>query len=222
MPERADPHSEEARLIGPLVPERIRAIKRRWWNSQTGKIRAPVAVQVSEDGIAVRDVQHAKHLLEQTEHGMEYVSLEKGQARLALLENKATVPPPAQPLPPRRLQTAEQRATAHLVPPKTQRPVVKDAERRTFRPTSRNTKWHNPKQITARLLRRRAAETLEIAPIVKVNVTGKGRPRYEVAKSDFAKGAKGRFAEIGEEDLRWFERGETGQGGKQRGQRSSR
>ncbi|GAA5893206.1 uncharacterized protein JCM6883_007598 [Sporobolomyces salmoneus] len=208
MPERADLTTEEARLLGPLKPERIRAIKRRWWNLQTGKIRAPVALQLYKDGKEVTDLGGAKRILETFENGMEFVDLEKGQSRLALLEAKARVPTSSRPLPPKRLQTLEQRSNRHPVPAKTARPIVRDSERRTSSPTSRNTKWHNPKQITGRLLRRRAAESLEIAPIVEVHVNGNKKPTYEVARSRFAKSEKGNIARISEEDLHWLQRGE--------------
>ncbi|GAA5955119.1 hypothetical protein JCM3765_003200 [Sporobolomyces pararoseus] len=209
MPERADPTTEEARLVGPLVPERVKAIKRRWWNLQTGKIRAPIAVQVSRDGQEVTKADEVSKLLLQLENGLEGFNLESGQHRLGLLETKAQVPDSSRPLPPKRLQTLEQKAQSYPTPPKVFRPVVKDSERRTFSPTSRNTKWHNPKQITGRLLRRRAIGSLEIAPIVNVNISNQGKASYEVRRSQFAKGEKGRFAQVSEEDLAWLERGET-------------
>ncbi|GAA5974578.1 hypothetical protein JCM5350_001202 [Sporobolomyces pararoseus] len=209
MPERADPSSEEARLLGSLAPERIRAIKRRWWNLQTGKIRAPIAVRVYRDGEAVKVTGESKILLSKLDNGLDGVNLESGQHRLDLLEAKAQVPKSSRPLPPKRLQSRDQRAQSYPAPTKVAPPTLQDAERRTFSPTSRNTKWHNPKQITSRLLRRRAIGSLEIAPIVNVNISDRGKAGYEVKRSQFAKGEKGRFAQVSEEDLAWLERGET-------------
>ncbi|GAA5882034.1 hypothetical protein JCM16303_005571 [Sporobolomyces ruberrimus] len=218
MPERADPTSEEARLLGPLVPERIKAIKKRWWNNQTGKIRAPIAVQVWRDGEQVQDLVEAKEILTKLMNGLEGVDLGKGQTRLDLLESKANVSLSSVPLPPKRLQSPQQRSQTHPQPLKLARPVLEDSLRRVFSPTSRNTKWHNPKQVTSRLLRRIAAETLAIAPMLKINVNenGKNKSSFEVVKSRFAKGEKGRFAEIEKEELEWLQGGEAegGKGGK--------
>ncbi|GAA5837597.1 hypothetical protein JCM5353_003264 [Sporobolomyces roseus] len=209
LPERADPASEEARLLGPLKPERIRAIRRRWWNAQTNKLRAPLAVRVYEDGKLVDGTDKATESLLKANTGLEEADLGNGVKRLALLETKATVPLSSRPLPPKRLQTSEQRSTYRPAPSKTARPVLSDQHRRTFSPTSRNTKWHAPKQITGRLMRRRAAGMLENAPIVDANVKDGGKSvGYEVVRSKVAKGERGRFARVSDEDLWWLQRGE--------------
>ncbi|GAA6008959.1 hypothetical protein JCM11491_003847 [Sporobolomyces phaffii] len=217
LPERADPTSEEARLLGPLVPERVRAIRRRWWNAQTSKVRPPLAVKVVRDDDDVSDPEIAAEILRTLNDGLEGVRLEEGHERVSLLERKATVPAHSRPLPPRRLQNREQRDHLHPVPVKTCRPIVEDVQRRTSSPTSRNTKWHNPKQITGRLLRRRASQALEIAPIVHVHV-GRDQASYEVVRSQFAKGERGQFSQLSEEDYEWLQLGSSGKGtrGKQK------
>ncbi|GAA6061259.1 hypothetical protein JCM10212_000700 [Sporobolomyces blumeae] len=211
LPERADPSSEEARLVGPLPQCRIDAIKRRWWNLQTGKVRAPVALKVVQDGIELDDPSRASEVLQEVDDlfGLEHVDLEKGRGRLDLLESKATVPRPARPLPPRRLQTAEQKQDRHIPPQKASRPRLEDRDRRRSKPTSRNTKWHAPKQVTARLLRRRAAEMLDNAPVVVARVVRpndkSARLTFEVKRSEMAKAEKGRYDEVGNDVARWLE-----------------
>ncbi|GAA5937326.1 uncharacterized protein JCM15063_002872 [Sporobolomyces koalae] len=209
MPERADPTSEEARLLGPLIPQRVKAIKRRWWNSQTGKIRAPVTARVRENGQVVVGLEQAHATLVALENGLDELDLERGHDRLNQLETNATVPPSTAVLPPKRLQTLEQRSARHPVPPKLAKPVLGDPQRRVFSPSSRNTKWHSPKQITARFMRRRAAELLANSPIVEITVNEGKKPHYEVVRSALAKGEKGRMTQASAEDLWWIEKGEA-------------
>ncbi|BGP47197.1 hypothetical protein JCM10450v2_003049 [Rhodotorula kratochvilovae] len=208
MPERADPSSEAARLLGTLTPERVRAVKRRWWNLQTGKVRAPLAVRVQRGG---KDVTDEKEALELLDHaglgGMREGLLRRGWDRVRQLEEKAAGGEAQRPLPPRRLQTPEQRTASHAPPTKRAAERVEDEQRRVFSPSSKHTKWHRPKQVTARLLRRRAAEVLEQAPAVVLHVPAegdaKGKVRFEVVRSEHAKGEKGRFREANDEEQWW-------------------
>ncbi|GAA5920013.1 hypothetical protein JCM1841_000377 [Sporobolomyces salmonicolor] len=170
LPERADPTSEEARLLGPVIPQRIAAIKRRWWNSQTGKLKAPLAVKVRQGGSDVKAPSTASAVLKGLQDaGLGEIKLQQGWKRLAELEEKASVPISAQPLPPKRLQTPSDRSSSHPVPVKAARERLDDVDRRVVSPSSKNTKWHRPKQITARLMRRQAAKLLQNAPIVVVH-----------------------------------------------------
>ncbi|GAA5889702.1 hypothetical protein JCM8208_001103 [Rhodotorula glutinis] len=222
LPERAHPHSDAARLLGPLTQERIRAVKRRWWNLQTGKVRAPLAVKVRRGGIDVDDCAEALAILERVGlGGMREGVLRDGWRKLAELERKAVgeaadgAAAPVRPLPPRRLQTPEQRAASHPSPPSRRAAQREpDAEPRILSPSARATKWHRPKHVTARLLRRRAAEVLEHAPIVVVHVPtegegdergAEGKVRFEVVRSDKAKGEKGRYREATAEEAWWQE-----------------
>ncbi|GAA5994115.1 uncharacterized protein JCM10292_001880 [Rhodotorula paludigena] len=238
LPERADPTSEEARLLGPLTPERVRAIRRRWWNSQTGKIRAPLAVHVRRPGGEdVRDVGEATRLLRDAGLGSGLAEdlVRAGWSRLEQLERTATSK--QVPLPPRRLQTAEQRATKHAPPEKLALPRIEDAQRRVLSPSARNSKWHNPKQLTARLLRRRAEAVLEEGPVVVVHVPApsaaaeeqegekkakvpskKGGAGFEVKRSELAHGEKGRVREMTDEERWWHEQeaASASAGGKKR------
>ncbi|GAA6046440.1 hypothetical protein JCM3770_004925 [Rhodotorula araucariae] len=208
LPERADPTSEAARLLGPLTPERVRAVKRRWWNLQTGKVRAPLAVRVRHSGQDVTDENEALALLERAGlGGMRRELLRRGWDRVRQLEGKAAGADVQRPLPPRRLQTPEQRAASHPPPSKGTACRVDDEQRRVFSPSSKHTKWHPPKEVTTRLLRRRAEEVLEQAPVVILHVPAegdtKGRVRFEVVRSEQAKGEKGRFREATDEEQWW-------------------
>ena len=223
LPERADPRSEAARLLGPLPDERIRAVKRRWWNLQTAKVRAPLAVKVRRAGVDIDDSAEALAVLERVGlGGMREALLRDGWRKLAELERKAVggaadgAAEPVRPLPPRRLQTPEQRAAWHPRPPPRLASVREaDVEPRILSPSARATKWHRPKHVTARLLRRRAAEVLEQAPIVVVHVPAEsggeggegaqGKVRFEVVRSDKAKSEKGRYREQTPEETWWQE-----------------
>ncbi|GAA5927825.1 hypothetical protein JCM3775_006089 [Rhodotorula graminis] len=228
LPERADPRSEAARLLGPLPDERIRAVKCRWWNLQTGKVRAPLAVKVRRGGIDVDDCAEALAVLERAGlGGMREGLLRDGWRKLAELERKAVGEQadgevaPVRPLPPRRLQTPEQRAASHPPPLPPSRRIAEheaDAEPRILSPSARATKWHRPKHLTARLLRRRAAAVLEQAPIVVVHVPAEGegaaegvgreaegKVRFEVVRSDKAKGEKGQYRDMTSEETWWQE-----------------
>ncbi|GAA5900259.1 hypothetical protein JCM5296_003023 [Sporobolomyces johnsonii] len=215
LPERADPTSEEARLRGPLIPQRIAAIRRRWWNSQTAKLRAPLAVKVRQGGSEIEGPSTASAVLKGLEAaGLDEIKVQPGWNRLAQLEEKASVPLSAQPLPPKRLQTPSQRSSSHPVPAKTAHERLDDNDRRVSSPSSKNTKWHLPKQITARLLRRQAVKMLQDAPIVVVHAPDEGSktakggkgPRFEVVRSELAKGEPGRIPAMSAEDLWWHER----------------
>lgn len=224
LPDRADPSSDAARLLGPLTRERERAVRRRWWNVQTGKVRPPLAVRVRRGGEDVTDVGDARGLLERVGlRGISEEALRAGWDKLDELERKATtaaeVPPHGLPLPPRRLQTPSQRAAAaHPLPsPSSSPPPRKPAppQLRILPPSSHATKWHLPKHLTPRFMRRRAAALLEHAPVLVVHVPSAGGPeraeeervRFEVRRSDRARGERGGVREATDEERWWLEWG---------------
>ncbi|GAA5865490.1 hypothetical protein JCM3774_005657 [Rhodotorula dairenensis] len=213
LPARADPASEDARLLGSLIPQRVRAIKRRYWNSQTGKLRAPIALRVQTDDTGdVLDPERAHKLLET--YADVHVSpraIAQGRERLTELVNKAATPTASRPLPPRRLQTAEQRAARTRATSRTLSPPATSAELRTFKPLSADTKWHLPKTITPRLLRRRMQEVLAQAPILEVKLASPKKEgvapalKYGVTRHEAAKGEKGRYRPQTAEERWWQE-----------------
>lgn len=219
LPARADPTSEEARLLGPLTPQRIKAIKRRYFNEQISKLRAPIAVRLRrKDGQPVKD----EHLMLKYV-GLGTVDLAKGQRVLGELELKAQIAEGATPRLPRRLQSPEQRASKGVVPPRIKQEVADD-QRRILSPSSKNSKWHLPKTLTPRLLRRRFQEILTNSPILVVeqqqlpstssspsptSSIDKPRPAvktpftFSVAQSPFARGSVQRHPEMSAEDQWW-------------------
>lgn len=158
---RADPSSEEARLLGPMIPQRIQAVKRRYWHEQTGKVRPPLAVRISApSNVRLADTLKAAQI--------GTLNLGRGVELLRELEGKARVPESDRPKPPRRLQTAEQRA-AKSSSPRTDRVMARDDSALRISIPSRNpSKWHLPKTLSPRHLRRRFQEVLTRTPILKV------------------------------------------------------
>ncbi|KAL8277965.1 hypothetical protein RQP46_009597 [Phenoliferia psychrophenolica] len=218
LPPRADPSSEEARLLGPLTPQRVRAIRLRYWNSQTAKLRAPLAVQVraaagGENGQQlVRSAGVASGVLQKA--GVMGVDVEAGWRRLEELEGKARVPDDARPRVPRRLQTRDERTTKGPTPFAT--PPKPQQERKVPRilsPLANNTKWHLPKTLSPRLLRRRFAHVLDNSPILTVIERAQGPVGFEVSKSTWAKGGMGHVGAMSEEDLWWIGMDDAKSGG---------
>lgn len=180
LPPRAFPDSEEARLLGPLIPQRIKAIRRRYWNDQVGKLRAPIAVEVSQskqsdDNSAVSDILDAV--------GLDRVDHAQGQSRLAELEQKATVSVQRRPRVPRRLQSQTERATKGPAPIEVAKVCKTDSDRRVFSPSRKNSKWHNPKTVTPRLMRRQYARVLSKSPVVHVEDARGDTPSSKPAKA---------------------------------------
>lgn len=207
LPERADPTTEEARLIGPLNSQRIKAIRGRYFNSQLSKVRAPIAIELKrKDGRPIEDKEgFAKRA------GLSKVNLESGRRVLAGLEAKSQVS--AKPLPPRRLQTLEQIRSSTPIPPQV-RQKMDDDQRRIFSPSSKNSKWHRPKTVTSRLLRRRYQDILSKSPILVVedridksspssSPTASSGFSYSVTLSPFARGGLNLIPEASAEDLWW-------------------
>ncbi|GEM08453.1 hypothetical protein Rt10032_c05g2470 [Rhodotorula toruloides] len=222
MPERADPTSEQARLLGPLIPQRIRAIKRRFWNNQTGRMLAPVAVKVVQGKEEVDDAETASRLLKR--HAKLNVVPEhliKGWKRIRDLEAKSSSSLPK--LPPRRLQTVEQRQnrSSPLSPVSARRIISVDA-RRSLVPAFNTTKWKSPRVIRPRLLRRRVQTMLQKMPTLTVRVPAaksdedadkvanrkdkRKEATFAVQLSEKAAGEKGRYREMTEEERWWLEK----------------
>ncbi|ORY66929.1 hypothetical protein BCR35DRAFT_334487 [Leucosporidium creatinivorum] len=217
LPPRADPTSEDARLLGPLIPQRINAVKRRYFNSQLGKLRAPIAIQLKrKDGQPVED---ELEMLKQA--GLGSFNYASSKSLLEELEAKAQVAEASRPRLPRRLQSPEERATKGSVPPQVKHEVSED-ERRILSPSYKNTKWHRPKTITSRLLRRRYQNILANSPILVVEPsdvisptdtsapTSQPAPRpskdpfsFSVAQSAFAKGNTRQLPLASAEDCWW-------------------
>ncbi|GAA5855741.1 hypothetical protein JCM8547_001664 [Rhodosporidiobolus lusitaniae] len=227
LPERVNPASEEARLLGPLTLQREKAIRRRWWNTQTGKIRPPVAVDVKVgDGEATMGDEEVLSLLAEQGLDLTAMQLQRGRNLLADLEASAALPASQQPFPPRRLQTREQRATRHHPPASLPLSKQDDSARRQFKPLNVDSKWHPPKHLTPRLLRRIAQGVADKAVTVTLSLpsssssdsataetskakAAKGQPtgpRWEVSVSEkAARSGLGRYREMNDEEKWWFE-----------------
>ncbi|KDE09030.1 hypothetical protein MVLG_00750 [Microbotryum lychnidis-dioicae p1A1 Lamole] len=107
LPPRAFPHSEEARLLGPLIPQRVKAIRKRYWNSQTGKIKKPLSVLVVQESEQEGEEERMKRedLLKKVGLVGLGEELEKvGRERLQRLERLTCVPPGERPRRSRRLR----------------------------------------------------------------------------------------------------------------------
>lgn len=149
------------------------------------------------------DPERASALLEK------YASLDvppraiaSGRARLSELVEKAGAPASSGPLPPRRLQTPDQRAARKCRDEEDSLPRSSSPEShilRVLKPSAANSKWHLPKSVTPRLLRRRMQESLAQAPIMEVKLASSQKegdactPKYSVVRHEAAKGEKGRY-----------------------------
>lgn len=136
------------------------------------------------------------------------------------LEAKVQVAEVARPRLPRRLQSPEERAVKGSVPPQVKQEISEE-DRRILSPSSKNTKWHRPKIITSRLLRRRYQNILVNSPILVVEQsdvtsspstppsTSKSSPRlkdpfsFSVTQSAFAKGNPRQIPLANAEDCWW-------------------
>ncbi|KAK4057877.1 hypothetical protein OIO90_001096 [Microbotryomycetes sp. JL221] len=170
LPPRAFPDSEEARLLGPLIPQRINAIKRRYWNNQMTKLIAPIAVKTINKSSNTDDVTSEDLAPEDTLRaaGLSGVQYDDGMQRLAELERKAVVAPHHRPRAPRRSQSKQERNDTKGTAPASIRQSKTDEDRRVFAPNFRAIKWGRPKTISNRLIRRRYQKVLEQAPIVAI------------------------------------------------------
>lgn len=211
LPARANPKSEESRLLGPLIPQRISAIRRRYFTEQTGKLRAPIAVQVTcSDPVLgmLMSEEDKREVLKEV--GLSEYGVKEGQARLDQLELSAVPNPDSLPLPPKRLQTPSQRSLRGSA--STPRALSKD-DPLILSPAANNSKWHRPKSITPRFMRRRAQDVLARSPIFLVEqqlgtggaeVSKGGRVRMSVTKSGVAKGGVEHLAQLGKDELGWM------------------
>ncbi|KAK4055662.1 hypothetical protein OIV83_000208 [Microbotryomycetes sp. JL201] len=163
LPPRAFPDTEEARLLGPLTPQRTKAIRRRYWNMQTAKLAAPIAVNISRS-----DKQPVDDPLDVlAAAGLQRIDLERGHVRLSELERKASVTANHMPRLPRR--AANRRDSRHSIGTAPRSKMSKDdSDRRVFPPSVHNTKWSRPHTITSRLMRRQYQRLLERSPVVTV------------------------------------------------------
>ncbi|SCV70836.1 BQ2448_3598 [Microbotryum intermedium] len=210
LPARAFPDTEESRLLGPLIPQRIKAIRRRYWNSQTAKIKSPLAVLVlqgeGEDRIGREEVLKKVGLGSLGEH---LQSL--GMARFERLEDLTQVREEERPRRSRRLrgvlnQGRRTGVEAHALEGSTSpTPTVKKevsasqpqgSKKKRITTTTTTTipglslaKWSTPKVLRPRLMRRRYEAVLENAPIVIVERVGSGSKGNQVGRGE-GKGGK--------------------------------
>lgn len=216
LPARADPTSEDARLLGQLIPQRVRAIKRRYWNSQTGKLRAPITLRLHTDTGEVVDPELASELLgKYTSLDIPPHKITLGRARLSELVEKANAPASSSPLPPRRLQSPDQRASRRSRDEEEALPRFASPRSdilRVLKPSAANSKWHLPKSVTPRLLRRRMQESLAQAPVMDVKLGSSQKEggdaytsKYNVVRHEAAKGEKGRYRLQTAEERWWQE-----------------
>jgi hypothetical protein len=219
LPARAIPLSEEARLLGPLSPQRITKIKLRYWNEQVGKLRAPIAILLRK-GSGVEDMSAEERAILLEKAGL-LARDNIGSARLWALEHRTQVSVTAVPNPPRRVQSFEERsAKSSLL--HSNAPFFRSSPSLVLPPTSNATKWHLPKRVTPRLMRRRFQNLLYDAPIVTVSLiaskpsrpdlstavasTDNSRAAFNVTRSEWAKGGIGLLSSLSAEDLWWIER----------------
>lgn len=249
LPPRAFPDSEEARLLGPLIPQRIKKIRLRYFNDQVGKLRAPVCVIARKDGARLIAGADLNELL--VKAGLGGVAVEHGGPMLERLEELSKVPEENISRLPRRLQTFEQKSilgTQAVSPAKND--SVKDGPR-ILSPSRSNTKWHLPKFVTPRFLRRRYQSLLFDSPIFNLNISEaipitssppsshattilskpapstqskleEGKFSYFVTRSKWAKGGIDHMGVLSGEDAWWLtleKERKEGQG-KKKGERS--
>ncbi|SCZ98919.1 BZ3500_MvSof-1268-A1-R1_Chr7-1g09315 [Microbotryum saponariae] len=213
LPPRAFPHSEEARLMGPLIPQRVKAIRRRYWNSQTGKIKKPLAVLVqgSEPGQEGEGMKREDLLKKVGLVGLGQDLEKVGRERLQLLERWTSVGRDERPRRSRRLRGV----SSALIGPeeegsstwtdstrlrlsssakekdegagaKTSEPRKASSSRTTTTtiPNLSLPKWSTPKVLRPRFMRRRYEALLEDAPIVTVEGKAAGTKGGGDAKRD--------------------------------------
>lgn len=168
LPPRAFPDSEEARLLGPLTLSRIRKIRLRYFNEQTGKLRAPIAVLGKRDGVEKLGTELRDNL---KNVGLAKVDEVKGRERLERLEKLSQVV--EVPRAPKRLQSREERSikgskqfSINSTGDSSIRPTP-----RILPPTYSNTKWNLPRIISPRLLRRQYQSILQNSPIFTIEET---------------------------------------------------
>jgi hypothetical protein len=182
-----------------------------------------MAVKVVQGLEEVGDAETASRLLAaQAGLRISPEHLVKGWRRAWDVQTKSASPNPK--LPPRRLQTAEQRQNRPPPLPSTSpRRIVPDDARHPLVPAFDTTKWKKPRIIRPRLLRRRVQLMLQKMPTLTVRLPevvsdhfdatkepgGKDRskePKFTVALSDKAAGEKGRYREMTEEERWWLDK----------------
>lgn len=188
---------------------------------QTGKVFAPVSIKVLQGKDEVDGMDEARRLLKK-HAGLKIAPehLMKGWTRTRELETKSSS---TLQLPPRRLQTAEQRQNGPPpLPPVSTRRAFPDDARRSLVPAFDTTKWKRPHVIRPRLLRRRVQVMMQKMPTLTVRIPVPGddgmvqkaegkKPKrkeatFTVQLLDKAAGEKGRYREMSEEERWWLEK----------------
>lgn len=154
------------------------------------------------------------------------------------IEFKSRVEDGRVPRLPRRLQVSP--IVQPILPlPSTFTIPPRSAEPRILPPSSSTIRWHFPKTITARLLRRRYQLLLIESPIVTISLTRtkgsppdspdgsatkeeleKSRVQFNISNSEWARGGTSTLPIVSEEDLWWIENdGEKGATDEKKGKR---
>ncbi|KAI5479376.1 hypothetical protein MNV49_003710 [Pseudohyphozyma bogoriensis] len=182
LPPRADPTSEDSRLLGPLIPQRVKAIQKRWWKTTRRRLGG---------------------LVEVTDTAGEFT---KSEGALRRIQKRAKAITPKKP---RRLQSVEERRGKVEVEEHGTRGGWQ-GERRIL--LSRGSKqWSPPHAMTPRFIRRRYDNLLAKSRVLVRDVEekkgeGEGRAKgvdegkWSVVRSDFERGQKGRIGDLGEEE----------------------
>lgn len=220
--------------MGPLTLERIKAIRRRYRTEQLRKVKAPIAVQVTRGKSEIRvEGKEERDILVRV--GLRGVGGRGEVGQLARLEELSRVPLDSVPRKPRRLQSVEERETKG--PTSTKAVPVEKAPLRILSPSGNNSKWHLPKRITPRLLRRRYQAILDVSPIFVVSdmtpststgsatgepaasaeVESKDDLRMSVVKSPWTQNGLATMPELSVEDLWWIEQSKVSGQSKKKG-----
>lgn len=150
---------------------------------------------------------------------------DEGRRMLHRLEELSRVPVADRPLLPRRLRALTlHQDTTLTAPPQPHAPKPTRRNPSIHPPQLRSSKWHNPKIVIPRLLRRRYAHLLHDAPVVTVTAANEaaGPARIGVVRSGWAKGGMERFSELGAEGEWWLSTFGAVEGKKKKGKGAGR
>lgn len=201
-----------------MIPQRIRAIKQRYFSEQVGKVLAPLQVEIK----GVEGAEERRRIRKR-------IGLDKeNNGLLGALERQSQVAETNIPMKPRRLQTKTERNCPTHHPQKFATPAA-PAHHNIERPYVGASKWERPKSTTSRSMRRKYQSLLNNSPIlvvekqaVKVKTTKqvtKGEEerktqadvnglmykgmKFSVRRSDYVRGGTNVVAEMSEEDRAW-------------------
>lgn len=194
-------------------------------------MRAPLCVVARKNGVRLEAGTELNEFI--TKAGLEGTQVEHGRLMLERLEGLSKVPTENVSRLPRRLQTFEQKSTKAIQSISLDKKDAARDELRILSPSRSNTKWHLPKIVTPRLLRRRYQSLLFDSPIFNLNLNDspsipppssspdattvssnsapatplkpeEGKFSYSVTRSKWAKGGIDRMGLLSEEDAWWL------------------